>query len=274
MKKIIISFFFLSMGAFLLSACRDESKNPFPINGDDGPFGAFIVIDEITSAIIDFTDLANSQFEANLRDPAGTVASYDLSVRLLRGGVEVEPFAFLKSITSFPATLTVNAGEVAAALGITTADFQEGDVLGFEAEMVHKNGTVFTVDDINAELFGNPGQRQGVTFQAYIACPSTIEGVYSAHTDWIDYYGVPSSFDYETEITRVDAVGYNLADLSGGMEPIRWGNPEVAAVIFDICGTVFLSSAPYGYGYFIDGPSNSFGAGSSIDSGTGVITIY
>jgi hypothetical protein len=107
------------------------------------------------------------------------------------------------------------------------------------------------------------------TFRFQITCASTLAGVYDGETDWIDYYGVPGSDTYVETLALVAGTQnrYNLADLSGGMEPIVWSNPPVATVFQDICGTISLVSAPYFYAYFID--SNN----SDVNAGTGVITI-
>lgn len=265
MKKIFKTSLIFIFTLGILFSCED-AKDPW--NSPTSKEGPFIVLDEVVQSIFDISDIANAKYIAKLSDPAGSVAKYDLYASLNMGDT-----VFVKSLTSFPTTLTVTSVELATALGITIADFAEGDVIDFVAETSDRDGNVYTLDNLDGDVL-NPGMKQGFTYSAYVACPSAIEGMYDGHTDWIDYYGGADSYDYEVNLTKAGAVFYNLADLSGGMEPIIWDNPKVAAVIMDICGTIILSSAPYGYGYYIDGPYNTFGSGSNIDPGTGVITIY
>ncbi len=124
-------------------------------------------------------------------------------------------------------------------------------------------GNVLTEDDLTAgdhwEIafkldIGNgviltPGNMTKITF----TCPSDLGGMYTNVTKWVDYYGVAGSNTEDAEFVPQDIPGrYAIPDLTGGMEPIVWGNPPVEAVIEDVCGNIGLISAPYFYPYFID----------------------
>ena len=102
-------------------------------------------------------------------------------------------------------------------------------------------------------------------------CQSELSGTYAAHTEW---FAIPANVevagtsDYTVDLTSSGgAVGqYVLPDLSGGMEADYYQNEPVKSVIEDLCGTIKLISAPYGYKY-------SIAEGSTIDPATGVFTI-
>ncbi len=121
---------------------------------------------------------------------------------------------------------------------LTEDDLTAGDhwVIGFKLDM--GNGVILT-----------PGNKTKITF----TCPSDLGGDYVAKTTWTDYYGNPgTNTDDATLVPQEIAGRYQIPDLSGGMEPIVWGNPPVEAVIEDVCGNISLISAPYYYPYFID----------------------
>ena len=84
-------------------------------------------------------------------------------------------------------------------------------------------------------------------------CPSTLGGDWATLGTWVDYYGVPGQNNFTETFTPAATEGqYVITDLSGGMEPIIWGNPEVEATIKEVCGVITLVSADYLYGYSID----------------------
>ncbi len=103
--------------------------------------------------------------------------------------------------------------------------------------------------DIGGGVILTPGNKTKITF----TCPSDLAGMYKNVTDWTDYYGTPGHNEEDAEFIAQEIAGrYAIPDLTGGMEPIVWGNPPVEAVIEDVCGKISLISAPYYYPYFID----------------------
>jgi hypothetical protein len=97
------------------------------------------------------------------------------------------------------------------------------------------------------------GRELNVTTRTTVpfTCVSDLGGDYDGLTNWIDYYGVADSYSYTTTLAALGGGEYTLEDLSGGMEPIIWGNPPVEAIIKDICGVISLVRADYSYAYFI-----------------------
>ncbi|MBS0000077.1 MAG: hypothetical protein KFF73_13945 [Cyclobacteriaceae bacterium] len=97
------------------------------------------------------------------------------------------------------------------------------------------------------------GKELNVTTMTTVpfTCVSDLGGEYDGVTNWIEYYGNPGTDSYSTTLAAVGGGEYTLEDLSGGMEPIVWGNPPVEATIKDICGKITLVKADYFYAYFI-----------------------
>lgn len=172
------------------------------------------------------------------------------------------------SDTDYPrATISVSAQEVLTALSITQDDVNGGDQIELRYELVMKDGRVFTNSNASGIVTGGAFFNSPFFYRIPVVCISERAGNYAGVTDWEDYYGYTDTNTYTDNITAAAGAGqYNLADLSGGMEPIVWDNPPVKAVFQDLCGTILLVSAPYFYPYYIRG-------GSQIDLVTGAMTI-
>jgi hypothetical protein len=170
--------------------------------------------------------------------------------------------------TDYPrATISVTAQEVLTALSLTQGDVNGGDQIELRYELVMKDGRVFTNTNASGIVSGGAFFNSPFFYRIPVVCVSERAGAYDGVTDWVDYYGYADTNTYTDNLTAAAGAGqYNLADLSGGMEPIIWGNPAVNAVIQDLCGKILLVSAPYVYPYYIRG-------GSQIDLSTGVMTI-
>jgi hypothetical protein len=170
--------------------------------------------------------------------------------------------------TDYPrATISITAQEVLTALSLTQGDVNGGDQIELRYELVMKDGRVFTNTNASGIVTGGAFFNSPFFYRIPVVCVSERTGTYDGVTDWVDYYGYEDTNTYTDDITAAAGAGqYNLADLSGGMEPIIWGNPPVEAVIQDLCGKVLLVSAPYVYPYYVRG-------GSEIDLSTGVMTI-
>ena len=170
--------------------------------------------------------------------------------------------------TDYPrATISITAQEVLTALSLTQGDVNGGDQIELRYELVMKDGRVFTNTNASGIVTGGAFFNSPFFYRIPVVCVSERAGTYDGVTDWVDYYGYEDTNTYSDDITAAAGAGqYNLADLSGGMEPIIWGNPPVEAVIQDLCGKVLLVSAPYVYPYYVRG-------GSEIDLSTGVMTI-
>jgi len=151
-----------------------------------------------------------------------------------------------------------NSAEVLTAQGTADSFSQTKEELfadvPVEGEVLTENdlapGDVWT---LRYEMTMGDGKVLNVTTQTTIefTCVSDIGGEYDGVTNWIDYYGTPGNYSYTTTLAELGGGEYTLEDLSGGMEPIIWGNPAVEATIKDVCGTISLVAADYFYGYFI-----------------------
>ena len=170
--------------------------------------------------------------------------------------------------TGYPrGTINVSVSEVLTSLGITQGDVFGGDQIEVRFELVLKDGRKFSKDNASSIVTGGAFFNSPFFYRVPVVCASERAGVYNGVTDWVDYYGYEGTNDYVEDLTAAEGAGqYNLTDLSGGMEPIIWGNPDVNAVFQDLCGSINLVSAPYSYPYYIRD-------GSFIDLETGVMTI-
>lgn len=177
----------LFTGAFLFS-CREDELDPWKDFREGN--GAMVSYTEITSPIINFAEINSSAYQAKLADVNGNVAQFELFV-VYKGDT-----AALKSISSFPADLSITASEIAAALtdaGFPTAvgDFNAGEKIDVFGRITDKKGTVYDVEDIGNDLLTNPGMRSMMRFNFFFSCPFTpsdAAGTYVVVADeWEDY---------------------------------------------------------------------------------------
>ncbi|MFN3841556.1 MAG: hypothetical protein ACK4RF_12695 [Cyclobacteriaceae bacterium] len=278
-------------------SCKDESKLPFDY--ENLTYGAYAKVISVGSGSFLAEDAPGYPL-----DPTVSVFTITLEVRDVKKGGLLEEMEFTAKFvdknapiltpaetsvavipasaftkdpdTGYPrATITIQSSAILTALGLTASDVNGGDVFEIRHILRLTNGQEFTNTNTNGVITGGAFFNAPMFSSVPVLCPSDLAGNYNAVTHWIDYYSVPDMNIYTVNLTAAEGVGeYNLPDLSGGMEPIIWGNPPVEAVFVDVCGKISLISAPYFYGYLIDGPSNSFGSGSNVDPGTGVITIF
>jgi hypothetical protein len=291
---------YLSLVVLLLTAtvaCRDESKLPYDYEKQE--YGAYATVIDVPSGSFLAQDApgyplnaAVSQFIITLevRDvkKGGLLQEMEFKAKFIDNNAPIlEPneqtvavipaSAFTKDPeTGYPrATITIESAEIIAVLGLDETDVNGGDVFEITHILRLTDGREFSNANTNGVITGGAFFNAPMFSTVSVLCPSDLVGNYNAVTDWIDYYGVPDVNSYAVSLTAASGTGqYNLPDLSGGMEPIVWGNPPVAAVFEDVCGKLNLVSAPYFYGYLMNGPANTFGNNSNVDPGTGVITIF
>lgn len=168
--KNLIKLVLLVVLTASFTACEDPDKNPFEIDGVDGPFGSFVRFDITTSPVLDVTDIANTQFGGTISTPSNNVASYELKVRRVSGGTASD-FQTLVIITSFPSEFRATAANISTALGLEISDLLPGDRFDFEGISTGLDGSITTFDDLSTDLGGNPGQAQGYRFNTFISCP-------------------------------------------------------------------------------------------------------
>jgi hypothetical protein len=278
-------------------ACKDESKLPYDYEKQvygayakviDVPSGSFMAKDApgfpLNTAVSKFIitlEVRDAKKGGLLQEMEFTAKFVDKNAPILEPDEQtvavVPASAFTKDPqTGYPrATITIESSAIIAALGLDDTDVNGGDVFEITHILRLTDGREFTNTNANGVVTGGEFFNSPFFSTVSVLCPSDLAGDYNAVTNWIDYYGVPGMNNYAVTLTAAAGTGqYNLPDLTGGMEPMVWGNPPVAAVFEDVCGKLNLVSAPYIYGYLMNGPANTFGNNSNVDPGTGVITIF
>lgn len=111
---------------FLALSCADESLNPLP---EITHVGGLVKAKQIlpTANNIRFNNPDAVVIKIELEDPSGTVESFTLKGRVapyVASTLSFQGETFpLKTVTSFPTTLTMTATELAAAFGLTPSQF-------------------------------------------------------------------------------------------------------------------------------------------------------
>ncbi len=213
--KNIYKFLLLTFIAVSFSACEDIDKDPFEVNGIDGPFGSFVRLDITSAAVLDVTDIDNTVFGGMISVPSNNVASWDLKVRRVSAGVASNYVPFL-NLTSFPAEFAATPAALAAVFGLTSADLIPGDRFDFEATSIGTDGSVVTLDDFGPNLAGNPAQAQAYRFVTFLSCPfiqADAVGTYALiSTDAVGFQGANTTFEVIAgpggDISMIDPIGH------------------------------------------------------------------
>lgn len=188
--KNILKLIPLALITLFFTACGDVDKDPYEINGLDGPFGAFVRLDITTAPVLDVTDIENTSFGGTLTVPSNNVASYEMKVRRVSAGNASDYFPIF-SVTSFPAEFIVTASSLADALGLTVPDLLPGDRFDFEATSTGTDGSVVTFDNFSGDLGGNPGEGQSYRFVTFISCPFILEDAIGTYLVTTSGFGSP-----------------------------------------------------------------------------------
>lgn len=145
--------------------------------------------------------------------------------------------------------------------------FVKGDAFQLRWKFYTTDGRVFERWGVSV-CTEFPGANCAVNWG--VICASDLGGTYTMTSTWTTCTGDTGGGTYNNVPVTATAIAgkYTIPDLSGGMEPEFWGNPNVAATIVDECGTIKLdlASFDYIYGYSILG-------NSSVNPNTGVITV-
>lgn len=156
------------VAALCFSSCeKDESLDPLPLLVE----GQYMRLD-ITRDRIDANNLATSTFGGTLTNPSHTVVRYELFVRWVRSGTlssEYIPMAS-KTITSFPAELSISAQDVQDAYAATgrTITLQTGDIVRFIAYSYDANGVRAGYRDLSATIRGESAYKQAYKFNTSV----------------------------------------------------------------------------------------------------------
>ena len=202
-KKILYGL----LSVFLIiNSCRDEDT--LVLNPDEIPHGIMVCLEEITSPVLDITDLDNSAFEATLSVPSDNVDTYVVMAQ--RISTTTSDWVEVKRITDFPKTydLSITAAEIVAGLGIELADLLPGDEIDFSAYAIGDDGQTASWDNLDQDAGTNPGQKQGFRYVTYVSCPFNAEesaGTYKLLTDDFELL-----WDGDSTITVIAGPGENL----------------------------------------------------------------
>ncbi len=271
--KNIYKIFLLAFLAVSFSACEDIDKDPFEVNGIDGPFGSFVRLDITSAAVLDVTDIDNTVFGGTLSVPSSNVTSWDLKVRRVSGGVTSDYVPFL-NVTSFPADFSATPASLAAVFGLTSADLIPGDRFDFEATSIGTDGNLVTFDDFAPNLAGNPAEAQGYRFVTFLSCPfvqadaigtySVSNGHFSQIATTFELIAAPNG-----NVTMIDPLGHLLpgdaADKYNVLLSVNAGSGQTAVgaqTAWD-SGHAVCCATPYGIGT-IDGSGFTFSCAGQI----------
>lgn len=249
MKRLL---YILMASVFVFTAC-DETEAPYfgPIDDVNSGIkrGAWVRAD-FERAYFDFSDLENASMIVVLSDPSGEVSQWDLSVSWvnINTGVATDTLS-IRSVGEFPSTVEITAQEIVQLFDSTLSNYRGGDQLNFVATITAKDGTLTKVwppDEANlsTDLFGNPGQKQALSFSVSVACPvpnNLFIGEYTYVPENNGAFGVPPFGSSEYSVTIEQGINffdreidlYYLADFG-------IGQPRMEFQIRFICGDVFV----------------------------------
>lgn len=241
MKNIFkLSLLFFSL--FLITACEEDSKNPFQV----ATFENGVVLKTISrpSSSFDLFNLATSKFAVELEFFTGSGAkdnslleSVDVFVRFRDNtsfnGTNNVPEVALKTVpasafavgpTGLPRTvLEVTATEALAALGLTPAQVDGGDIIAVRLLLKLTTGQQFTSTSVSGDVSGGRFFASPFAYDASFVCqlPNTVfVGAYQmtviedGDLTAGDAFGVPTYDDQEVNITASSGTRRVIPSLS------------------------------------------------------------
>lgn len=167
-------------------SCEDEDKNPWVVHLDPANDGVFVTVAK-ENIVIDFTD-PSSTFNFTIDDPSDNVASYDLRVSRVSGGVASDTVP-LTSATSFPADFSISTDDLAAAFGLQASDLVAGDRFNFVGSAVGTNGQAADFSNLNGDAIG-PGQFNAYRFNTFLSCPFSQADALGTYAVTNDAFGL------------------------------------------------------------------------------------
>ena len=267
--KNIQKISFICLLAFLLVNCEDNEKSPLPA----GQPGAFVLVD-ITSALIDVTQIETSGYGGTLQDTRGNIASHTFEVRSVIG-TNASDFAPVYTATSFPADFSITAGDIATALGVDVSSFPPGTRFDLVGTSTTVDGDEIDFFDLNADLQAEIGMRQAYQLRTFISCPfnqADALGTYQVDDPRGFYLGTSGTFevvagDESNEIVMINPFGGNeaydivitvdaasgqatvaeqfafstLEQCCGGFEATRVVSQEAGGFVFSCAGVITLN---------------------------------
>ncbi|WP_370477910.1 hypothetical protein [Tamlana flava] len=252
MKKLkyILAYFVLGAVSF---TCTDQStfRNPSHHELERGAYVRFVTAPPTDYKPEEVQDISIS---AQVYDPNGNVAQYDLSVivTVASTGETYRADDFL-TITSFPNTLSMTSQTIADAIGVDKSIFGAGDFFqfigvatrndgvkfyGVEPSFDEDNGTV-GIGNTEGNLLNAVAYKDAMTFNFIIACPiddTLYTGKYMLTHPVGTCCGGAIFLDQEVELTGISV--YQRTFEAIYLEQFAIGNGPMTFTINFICGTV------------------------------------
>jgi hypothetical protein len=270
MKMLRYSFGLLASALIFLSSCRDFVEPNVPYKDFDT--GAYLRTIARTSTTFNFFNLGASKFALTLEavdiEDGKTVQTVEVRVRhrrLIPGvGLRYTPqndvvvktlqaSDFQPNQTSrfLRASFEVTAAEAIAAVGLTSAQIEGGDVFEFRLVLNDKFGRRFSSDNVTTNVAGAPFYDSPFQYPVAVICPSDLAGTYQF--DHIETF-CGKTFAGSTTWTAVAASpgSYTVSDGTFGSwqacYPDTWGSGNVR--INDACGRLTMTGTDkYGDSY-------------------------
>ena len=282
MKTLKYSFGLLAMAVIFLSSCRDFVEPNVPYKDFDT--GAYLRTIARTSTTFNFFNLPASKFALTLeavdKEDGKTVQSVEVRVRhrrLIPGvGLKYTPATdvlvktlqasdFKTNTTSrfLRADISITAAEAIAAVGLTAAGINGGDVFEFRLVLIDKFGRKFSSDNVTTNVAGAPFYDSPFQYFVSVVCPSDLAGTFA-------YSTLVTSSPYKRScegqiltgnatFTRFSPTAYTVSDQTFGLFIQCSGDgPGGVVRINDACGALsFSGSDQYGSTYKFTFKSNN-----------------
>jgi hypothetical protein len=190
MKTLKYSFGLLAMAVIFLSSCRDFVEPNVPYKDFDT--GAYLRTISRTSTSFNFFNLPTSKFALTIEavdvEDGKTVQTVEVRVRhrrLIPGvGLRYTPandvlvktlqasdFTTNTSSRFLRSTFEVTAAEAIAAVGLTAAGINGGDVFEFRLVLNDKFGRRFSSDNVTTNVAGAPFYDSPFQYPVTVVCP-------------------------------------------------------------------------------------------------------
>ena len=270
MKMLRYSFGLMATALIFLSSCRDFVEPRIPYATFDT--GAYLRTIARTSTTFNFFDLANSKFALTLEavdiEDGKTVQTVEIRVRhrrLIPGvGLKYTPTsdALVKTLQAsdfgpnadsrfLRASFQITATEAIAAVGLTAADIQGGDVFEFRLVLNDKFGRRFSSDNVTTNVAGATFYASPFQYPVSVICPSDLAGTYdfTASEQKSDYGTCAGgTFTGKTTWTKVGtSTRYLVSDGTFGLYGCQNDVYKGDVGVSDACGVLSMSGVD-GYG--------------------------
>ena len=264
------SFGLLASAVIFLSSCRDFVEPNVPYKDFDT--GAYLRTIARTSTTFNFFNLGASKFALTLEavdiEDGKTVETVEIRVRhrrLIPGvGLRYTPQSdvVVKTLQAsdfqpnadsrfLRTSFEVTAAQAIAAVGLTAAQIEGGDVFEFRLVLNDKFGRTFSSNNVTTNVAGAPFYASPFQYPVSVICPSDLAGTYQF--DHLETF-CGKTFSGSTTWTAVAASpgSYTVSDGTFGAwqacYPDTWGSGNVR--INDACGRLTMTGTDkYGDSY-------------------------